>query len=77
MTRKFEEMLGELKGVVKKMEDPDTGLDESIALYERGAALIRECERKLAEAELKVTEVTEGCPPPPRLSWPPRAPPPP
>ena len=60
MTRKFEEMRGELKEVVKKMEDPDTGLDESIALYERGAALIRECERKLAEAELKVTEVTEG-----------------
>ena len=60
MTRKFEEMLGELKDVVKKMEDPDTGLDESIALYERGAALIRECERKLSEAELKVTEVTEG-----------------
>jgi len=60
MTRKFEEMLGELKDVVKKMEDPDTGLDESIELYEKGAALIRECERKLAEAELKVTEVTEG-----------------
>jgi len=59
MTGKFEEMLGELKDVVKKMEDPDTGLDESIALYERGAALIRECEKKLAEAELKVTEVTE------------------
>jgi exodeoxyribonuclease VII small subunit len=58
MTRKFEEMLGELKDVVKKMEDPDTGLDESIALYEKGAALIRECEMKLAEAELKVTEVT-------------------
>ena len=60
MTRKFEEMLGELKEVVKKMEDPDTGLDESIALYEKGAALVRECERTLAEAELKVTEVTEG-----------------
>ena len=60
MTRKFEVMLEELKEVVKKMEDPDTGLDESIALYERGAALIRECELKLAEAELKVTEVTEA-----------------
>jgi exodeoxyribonuclease VII small subunit len=59
MSKKFEEMLGDLREVVKKMEDPDTGLDESIALYERGAALIRECEKKLAEAELKVTEVTE------------------
>ena len=59
MNRKFEEMLDELREVVKKMEDPDTGLDESIALYERGAALIRECEKKLAGAELKVTEVTE------------------
>ncbi len=60
MTRKFEEMLGELREIVKKMEDPDTGLDESIALYERGSALVRDCERQLAEAELKVTEVTEG-----------------
>ena len=59
MSRKFEEMLEELKEVVKKMEDPDTGLDESIALYERGSALIRECEKKLAEAELKVTEVMD------------------
>ncbi len=59
MTGRFEELLEELKEVVKKMEDPDTGLDESIALYERGSSLIRECERKLAEAELKVTEVTE------------------
>jgi exodeoxyribonuclease VII small subunit len=60
MSRKFEEMLEDLRDVVKRMEDPDTGLDESIALYERGAALIRDCEKKLNEAELKVTEVTEG-----------------
>ena len=33
-------------------------LDESIALYERGAALKARCETKLKEAEEKVAQIT-------------------
>jgi exodeoxyribonuclease VII small subunit len=57
MTKKFEELLSELREIVREMEDPDTGLDESITLYERGAVLIRQCEEVLANAELKITEL--------------------
>jgi exodeoxyribonuclease VII small subunit len=57
MTKKFEELLAEIKDIVRKMEDQDTGLDESIALYERGAVLIRQCEEVLANAELKIAEL--------------------
>jgi exodeoxyribonuclease VII small subunit len=57
MTKKFEELLEELKAVVRKMEDPETGLDESIQLYERGTMLIRKCEEILANAEMKISEL--------------------
>ncbi|MGD9491311.1 MAG: exodeoxyribonuclease VII small subunit, partial [Methanoregulaceae archaeon] len=40
MTKKYEDLLGELKEIVRKMEDNGTTLDESIALYERGAVLV-------------------------------------
>jgi exodeoxyribonuclease VII small subunit len=55
MTKTYEELVDELKEIIKKMEDNETGLDESIALYERGAVIIRQCEDLLASAELKIT----------------------
>jgi len=59
MTKKFEELLEELRQVMRKIEDPETGLDESIELYEKGAALIRQCEEVLTRAELKISELGE------------------
>ena len=55
MTGKYEELLEELKEIVRKMEDNETTLDESITLYERGAILVRQCEELLESAELKVS----------------------
>ena len=55
MTKTYEELLNELKEIIKKIEDNETGLDESISLYERGAVIIRQCEELLASAELKIT----------------------
>lgn len=37
------------------MEDNETTLDESIALYERGAILVRQCEKLLESAEMKIS----------------------
>jgi len=55
MTKTYEELVSELKDIIRKIEDNDTGLDESIALYERGAVIIRQCEELLASAELKIS----------------------
>jgi exodeoxyribonuclease VII small subunit len=55
MTKSYEELISELKEIVKKIEDNETGLDESIALYERGALIVRQCEELLASAELKIS----------------------
>jgi exodeoxyribonuclease VII small subunit len=54
----FEEALAELESVVTRLERGDVALDESIALYERGAQLRRRCEQKLREAEEKVQKIT-------------------
>lgn len=54
----FEEALQELEAVVGRLERGEVALEESIALYERGAALRARCEAKLAEAEEKVAKIT-------------------
>ncbi len=56
----FEEALKELEAVVGKLERGDVALEDSIALYERGAALKAACERKLADAEEKIARITLG-----------------
>jgi exodeoxyribonuclease VII small subunit len=54
----FEEALRELEQVVTKLERGEVALEESIALYERGAALKARCEAKLKDAEEKVAKIT-------------------
>lgn len=56
----FEEALKELESVVGQLERGDVALDQSIALYERGAALKEHCAKKLNEAEEKVAKITLG-----------------
>lgn len=54
----FEEAMAELEAVVGQLERGDVALDQSIALYERGAKLKARCEVKLKEAEEKVAAIT-------------------
>jgi exodeoxyribonuclease VII small subunit len=54
----FEQAMAELETVLGQLERGDVALDESIALYERGAALKARCDTKLKEAEEKVAAIT-------------------
>lgn len=54
----FEEAIRELEQVVGALDRGDVALEESIKLYERGAALKAHCETKLKEAEEKVAQIT-------------------
>jgi len=56
----FEDAIKELETVVGQLERGDVALDDSIKLYERGAALKARCEAKLKEAEEKVAKITLG-----------------
>ncbi len=56
----FEDAMGELEKLVGQLESGNVPLEESIKLYERGDALKKHCEKKLAEAEEKVAQITKG-----------------
>lgn len=50
----FEEAMAALEQVVGRLERGEVPLEESIALYERGADLRKHCEAKLNAAQEKV-----------------------
>ena len=51
----FSAALTELEEIVRALETGQLGLEESLALYERGVVLLRTCQAKLADAQQKVT----------------------
>lgn len=53
----FEDSLLRLKEISEMLENENTGLDESIKLYEEGVKLAKKCYSTLSEAELKITEL--------------------
>ena len=56
----FEAALAELEQVVARLESGAAPLEESIALYARGAELRRHCEDKLKAAEERVARIVQG-----------------
>lgn len=58
MTETYEIKIEQLKKIIEKIEDGNTSLDESMKLYEQGAALVKQCETMLAEAEVKITTLS-------------------
>ena len=50
----FEASLDELEQLVEKMEHGDLSLEASLAAYERGVGLYRQCQAALEQAELRV-----------------------
>jgi exodeoxyribonuclease VII small subunit len=54
----FEAALAELEALVERMETGELGLEESLAAFERGVVLTRECQAALRDAELRVQALT-------------------
>lgn len=50
----FEDSLSELEALVDSMENGELSLEESLAAFERGIALTRNCQQALQAAEQKV-----------------------
>lgn len=53
----FEKKLTRLEQIVQKMEGGEMSLDESLALFEEGVNLSRDCNKELSEAEQKVKKL--------------------
>ena len=55
----FESSLKELESIVKKLEDENINLEDSVKSFEAGINLVKECQKQLEKAELKVKELLD------------------
>ena len=56
----FEEALKKLEAIVEAMEAGDLPLETLLSKYEEGSKLVRICQEKLAEAELKIQQLEKN-----------------
>lgn len=56
----FDDALVELERTVAELEAGGQPLERTMALYERGVALERRCERLLGDAELRVQRLVDS-----------------
>ena len=56
----FEQSMARLEEIVGLLERGDAPLEQAMALFEEGAKLMRECTKRLDQAEQKVTLLTAG-----------------
>jgi exodeoxyribonuclease VII small subunit len=56
--RSFEQALSELEQVVRDLEDGRLGLAESLARYEKGVKLLKNCYAQLEQAERRIELLT-------------------
>lgn len=50
----YEAAIAELEAIVSQMENGQLPLEASIAAYQRGAALVKQCQQSLTQAEQQV-----------------------
>jgi exodeoxyribonuclease VII small subunit len=55
----FEASLQKLETIVSKLEDENINLEDSVKSFEAGINLVKECQKQLEEAELKVKELLD------------------
>ena len=64
MTKKdtvnFETSLKKLEKIIEKLEDGDISLEDSVKSFEEGIGLVKECQKQLSEAELKVKKLLDN-----------------
>ena len=56
----FEEAIDKLEGILKKLENEDTPLDEMVELYEKANKLADICRSKLKEAYKKMAKLVKN-----------------
>ena len=56
----FEEQIVKLEETVRKLERGDISLDESLALFEEGVKLTKDCQEQLNKEEKKVKILING-----------------
>ena len=55
----FESSLKQLESIVEKLEDEDINLEDSVKSFEKGISLVKECQKQLHNAELKIKKLLD------------------
>ena len=55
----FEASLKELESIVEKLEDEDINLEDSVKSFEEGVNLVKQCQKQLQNAELKIKKLLD------------------
>lgn len=56
----FEQAMKKLETIVESMEADEMPLEQLLSSYEQGMHLVQACQRKLAEAELKIQQLEKN-----------------
>ena len=55
----FESSVEELESRVEKLEDENINLEDSVKSFEKGINLVKECQKELQSAELKIKKLLD------------------
>lgn len=55
----FEKSLETLEGLVRELEAGDKGLDESLALFEKGVTLAKDLSKRLEDVKTKIESLSK------------------
>ena len=55
----FEASLKELESIVEKLEDENINLEDSVKSFEEGVNLVKQCQKQLQDAELKIKKLLD------------------
>ena len=55
----FEASIQKLESIISKLEDENINLEDSVKSFEEGINLVKECQKLLATAELKVKKLLD------------------
>ncbi len=50
----IEELISRLEEITRNIENPETGLENAIGMYEEGLAIAESCKKRLLEARKKI-----------------------
>ncbi len=53
--KSFEDLMSELEQIVEQLENGELSLEDSVALFEKGVGLTKQCAKILDDAQQKVT----------------------
>ena len=59
-SKSFEELMGTLENIVQTLEKCDLNLDESVAKFEEGMKISKECNKMLENSEKRISILLEN-----------------